>query len=204
MARNDSDVSLEQMHAASIQALTLQISLLKGMSRPLMTCLNLAFNAYQQSKFEVSQEDRAIIKMDLARVVVSQPVRHERHSQMIETFERILQVLTQEASFPGAIKVLDEKDLSMIDSACDLYLRIGLLQYRHIADNLGAFLFDRPAEVLLENSVVCIDRATANPGVYSDLLPFDFFSAFIAHRHVMEVKKSREIVKKASEEGPSL
>jgi hypothetical protein len=204
MARNASDVSLEQMHEASIRAMSLQLSLLQGKSRPLMTCLTIAFNAYEQTTFRISAEDKATIKMDLARVVVSQPISQERQSLRIASCTKVLQALIGEKDFIGAIKTLDENELPLVSSACDLYLRIGLLQYRFIADELGAFLYDRPADVLLENSLACSDRQTTTPGVFNDLLPMDFFSAYIAHEQVKDARKKLAVNRKSAAEGPSL
>jgi hypothetical protein len=204
MARNDADVSNDDMRTISMQAMSLNISLLQGKSRPLIQCLNQVFKSYEGSLFAKSEKDCLEIRTDLARVVASQSVKQDRQAALIKTCQRIAGTVEADPDFNAALSRLSAAEVSILSSANDQYLRLGMLQFRIIAENLGFFNSDKPSDILLEQSIVCTDRQGTTPGVYNDLLPISFFASYVTYKHLRELLLTRNIAKSKNDEGPAL
>lgn len=204
MARNDSDVSINDMCTFSMHAMSLRLSMLKGQSRPLIQCLDQLFKAYDGTQYAKNDQDCLDIKMDFARVVVSQSVKHDQHGELIERFERVLTALNAGLDFNHAIGRLSKEDQLLLVDACDQYTRLGLMQFRYVCDSLGVFNYDKTSDILLENSIVCTDRQTTTPGIYNDLIPYNFFAAYVASKHVRAYEPTKKMGAIEKDGGPSL
>ena len=204
MARNDSDVSLADMRTFAVHAVSLKLSMLQGKSRPLIQCLNQLFKAYEGTSYAKAVQDCLDIRMDMARVITSQSVKNDRRYEMIESLERILTAINDDPAFNRGLGQLSKEEKSLLSDACDLYTRLGMMQFRNVCDYLGVFNHDKPSDILLENSVVCTDRQTTTPGIYNDILPYPFFAAYVAGKHVRAYEILKKLDERDSDEGPAL
>lgn len=159
------------------EAVSLLHSVYLGQSRPLVGFVVKILNAYENTQFALSDLQIDALTLDLARLVSSQVHSPEAQAARISEAERILAACDTCNSIGEMATRLSRIDLASARDALDFVMRLGILQFDRVSQELQVYPHMYESGILLENSPA-LTRHVSQPAIHNKSVPKNIKDAY--------------------------
>lgn len=200
MTMEEYDEDSPQMRASALQSICLLQDIYRGRTRPLINLVVSTLKAYEGSTYALSDEKADALCLDLARTVASQSLPREKLERLLSSCARIISAHDDTETFDQFINRLGRDDLSRLRDACDIPMRIGMLQFDRLSHEIHVYPHMYSSGVLLENSLA-LHPGGPNPSIRNERVPEYAKKCYEAFEKIKQLYISKYI-DSASTPGP--